>query len=175
MWLGHMSRLSVRPLNAKATPANAAAKLLSAQRRARKNIPTPANHRCSRQKKLNDHGQRQQEINQRQRVERHGVPLREKRHTAIVAGIPERQFPVPETFLLKMGEGIGEKSIVADDEGFQSEEDLRKRGENQQRQQQRKPPGRKPWVNRVSGFTCGWLHPGTIKTSDGAKCNAAEE
>ncbi len=30
MWLGHMSRLSVRPLNAKATPANAAAKELPA-------------------------------------------------------------------------------------------------------------------------------------------------
>ena len=55
MWLGHMSRLSVKPLKEKAAPANAAAKLFPVQRRARKNIPSPANHKCSRQKKPNDH------------------------------------------------------------------------------------------------------------------------
>ena len=40
-----------------------------------------------------------------------------------------------------MRERIGEKSVVADDESFQSENDLRKRGENQQREQNAKAQG----------------------------------
>jgi hypothetical protein len=62
-----------------------------------------------------------------------------------------------------MGEGICEKTVVADDEGFQAGQNLWKRGQNQQRQQQRKPPGCEPWVNRVPGFADGLLHPDTIK------------
>ena len=55
MWLGHMSRFSVKPLKLNATPANAAAKLFPVQRFARKYIPRPANHKCNKLKKLNDH------------------------------------------------------------------------------------------------------------------------
>src|SRR5581483_9363826 len=55
MWLGHISKFNVSPLKEKAVPAKAAAKLFSVQCRARKNIPIPANHKWSRQKKLNDH------------------------------------------------------------------------------------------------------------------------
>jgi hypothetical protein len=45
------------------TPANAAAKLFPVQRRARKYMPSPANHKCSRQKKLNDHVSGSSQIN----------------------------------------------------------------------------------------------------------------
>ena len=66
MWLGHMMRFSVKPLKAKAIPANAAAKLIPAcvavasaqrriQRRARKYIPNPAHHKCSSENIPSDH------------------------------------------------------------------------------------------------------------------------
>src|ERR1035438_4470410 len=112
--------------------------------------------------------QRQQEVNQRRWVERHGVPLCEKRYTAIVVRIPEWQFSVPETFALKMGDGIREKSVIADDEGFQAGQNLWKRGQNQQREENSKSHGRKKSFSEV--VAAGRLHT-QIKTSGGAKCN----
>src|ERR1039458_6680337 len=88
--------------------------------------------------------ERQCEINQRGRVERHRVPLRQERHAAVVVRIPKRQFAAPETFLLKMRERIDKKSIVARDESFQTEQHLRKRGENQQREEQAEAQRREP-------------------------------
>src|SRR5208283_932362 len=88
--------------------------------------------------------QRQQQINQRRRVKRHRVPLSEKRHAAVVVGIPERQFTTSETFLLKVGEGIGEEAVVAHNERLQSEQDLRERGEDQQGKQDSKTQRREP-------------------------------
>ena len=54
--LGHIRQCNARPLEAKTIPAKAAAKFESVQRRARKNIPSPPNQRCSRQNTFNDHG-----------------------------------------------------------------------------------------------------------------------
>src|SRR6185436_2912557 len=55
MLFGHIRQLSVRPLNANATPATAAARRLPVQRRARQYIPIPASHWCDRQKTASDH------------------------------------------------------------------------------------------------------------------------
>ena len=49
-----------------------------------------------------------------------------------------------------MRERIGEKAVVARDERFQAEQHLRERGENQQRQQNPKPHGRKKFSAKLS-------------------------
>src|SRR5437773_5971031 len=48
--------------------------------------------------------QRQQKINQRGRVKRHGVPLCQQGSAAIVIRIPKRQFASPETLALKVSQ-----------------------------------------------------------------------
>ncbi len=88
--------------------------------------------------------QRKREINQRRRIQRHGVPLRQERRAAIAERIPERQFALPETLLLKEGGRVGKKTIITNDKGLQSDQHLWKRGENEQREQNPKTQGREP-------------------------------
>ena len=78
---------------------------------------------------------------------------------------------MPETFPLKMRERIGKKSEVARDKSFHAEDDLRERGENQQRKENAKAQGRENFFGEV--VAAGLLHA-QIKTGGGVKCNRAQ-
>ena len=54
-WLGHIRKLSVKPLKEKITPASPAASRWLVQRWARKYMPSPPQNRCARQKNDRDH------------------------------------------------------------------------------------------------------------------------
>jgi hypothetical protein len=82
--------------------------------------------------------------------------------------IPKRQFAMPETFLLKMGEGIGKKTVVAHHKRFQPKQDVGECGENQQRQEDSKAHRREKFFSEV--VAAGRLHA-QIKSGGGAKCN----
>ena len=114
--------------------------------------------------------ERQREINQRRRIERHRVPLGEERHAAVIVGIPKWNFAAPETFALEVGEWIDEKSKVADNERLQAEDNLRKRRENQQREENSEWQRFEPFVEWIFYFA---LHA-QIKTGGVAKCNCAQ-
>lgn len=95
--------------------------------------------------------QREQQIEQRGRIQAHRVPLGQERDAAIIVGIPEWQFAVPETLPLVMGNGIGKHSEVARDKGCQTGQDLRKGGKNH-------PPQHKPEPGRAQpAVFCGRL------------------
>ena len=66
-----------------------------------------------------------------------------------------------------MRERIGKESKIADDEGFQAEQNLRKRRENQQREKNPKARGREKSSRRIVAAVR--LHA-QIKTGGGAKC-----
>jgi len=59
--------------------------------------------------------------------------LREKGHTAVIEGIPEGDFTVPQAVLLEMRERVRKETKVARDKCLQPEDHLRKAGEHQQR------------------------------------------
>ena len=63
---------------------------------------------------------------------------------------------MPETFMLKVSEGICKKPVVADDKRIQAKQHLRKRGENQQRKQDSKMQRREQLVAQV--FAAVRLH-----------------
>jgi hypothetical protein len=114
--------------------------------------------------------ERQREINQRRRVERHRVPLREEWHAALIVGIPKWQFAMPETVSLKMCKWICKKTKIARDECFQAEDDLRKRCKNQQSEENSKTQGREKFFGEV--VAAGLLHA-QIKASREMKSNCA--
>jgi len=51
---------------------------------------------------------------------------------------------MPETILLKEGGGVGEKTIIPNDEGLETGQDLRERGNNEQGEQNSKARGSEP-------------------------------
>ena len=94
--------------------------------------------------------QRKQEIKQRTGIENQGVPLGQKRKSAIIEWIPQRDFSPPEAFAMVMRQWIAKKSEVSIIECLQSEQDLRVGGKNGERQEKRKTSGRQPQVNQHS-------------------------
>ena len=81
---------------------------------------------------------RQQEVNERRWVERHGVPLGKQGNAAVVVGVPKRELAAPKTFFLEMRERISEEPIVARNKRLPAENDLRKRCDDQQGEQNAK-------------------------------------
>jgi hypothetical protein len=100
--------------------------------------------------------ERQREINQRGRIERHGVPLREERDAALIVRIPKWQFAAPETVTLKVSEWIRKETEVTRDKSFQAKNDLRERGKNEQREEDSKTHGREKFFGEV--VAAGLLH-----------------
>ena len=74
-------------------------------------------------------------------------------------GIPERQFPAPETFTVIMGQRMTEQAEVAVNKTFQPQHHLGERGDDKQCEQARKPARRQP---AIGTSMCGVLdHVGT--------------
>ena len=76
-----------------------------------------------------------------------------------------------KTLLLKVRERIGKKTEVTRDKSFEAENDLWKRSEHEQREENYKAHGRENFLGE-SGFAVR-LHA-QIKTGGGAKCNCAQ-
>src|SRR5439155_848797 len=60
-------------------------------------------------------GQGKQEVEQGTGIKRQGVPLGQKRKSAIIQRIPKRYFPMPKVLLMIIGQGIAEISKVAEE------------------------------------------------------------
>src|SRR6266545_5381576 len=134
--------------------------------RSRQPIPRPTTrqkiHSESRQKQVRQTensqrpGERQEQVEQRPGIHRQGVPFGQKRNAAVVQRIPQRHFPAPETFPVKKSLRIAKESVVAEDESARFEprasgknlniNDVRKKNENEQRQQRGKAPRREPFM-----------------------------
>ena len=76
---------------------------------------------------------RQQDVDQRGRIESERVPLRQKGESRVVVGVPQRNFAGAIALLDVPGERIAEVGEVAREKTAPSEQDVRERSQQQNR------------------------------------------
>ena len=93
---------------------------------------------------------RQEQVNQRQRVERQGVPLREEGQAGGVERIPERNLPAPETLAVEMRQRITEAPVVAVEKRVAAHDHVPEDHHHQREQHQSEAARSEPGVARPS-------------------------
>lgn len=90
--------------------------------------------------------QRQQQVNERERVKGQLVPPGRKGQAAVVERVPKRQLALPEAFPVEVGHWVTEHPEIAEDKGGASQEHGGKGRSNQEAQKQGKPTRGQPVV-----------------------------
>ena len=84
-------------------------------------------------------GQGKQQVNKRERIKDHRVPLSNVRNAAIIERIPERDLPMPERFAMIVGKRVTKYRVIAEEKSFRRENHFRKRRQHEHDQEQCKP------------------------------------
>ena len=105
---------------------------------------------CEIQVKETEHterpGKRQQQIDQREGIQCHRIPLSQEGQPAVVQGVPERKLATPKALAMVIRQRIAEDCEVAMKKSPPADDHLGIRGENQRREQRREAPWREPFI-----------------------------
>src|SRR4026208_2407280 len=88
--------------------------------------------------------QRQQQVDQREWIKDHCVPLGDVRKAAVVERVPKWDLAMPEILPMKMGQRVAEEGVIAKEECLCAKNDVRKSRADQDEQNECKTAGREP-------------------------------
>ena len=110
-----------------------------------------AQHKMREREKIQRPRQRQQQVDERRRIECERVPLREEGEAIAIERIPQRQLAAPETFAMIMRQRIAEVAEVPQEERAPAQRHRAEVHQHQRRQQQRETPRTQPGIWRACG------------------------
>src|SRR5262245_60111684 len=106
----------------------------------------PAEQQMAKTKITQRPRKRENQVNERERVEHHCAPLREKRRATIAVRIPKRQFAAPETLVMIIHEAVSDRAVVSIKKRMLPDGDFPERDHQEKRENDAEAQRREPFL-----------------------------